>query len=593
MNTWVNCKIFGFSEDIYKNGGSGDWVAGKAVLKKTRSRITVVLIFFVLAYGAVIGRMTQLTFLSHHAAMTEEEITKEQVAQELNTTTRANVYDAEGKLLATSLKTSSLYADPKMILDAKEAARKLSATFPDLTYDDLYKKFTSKRRFIWLKRNLTPKQMYMANSLGIPGVDFLDETRRVYPQGSLTAHVVGYTDIDNKGLSGIERGLNDMLLNSDTDVNTTIDVRLQHILRREIAASIKDFDSIGGSGLIMNVHTGEIVAMVSLPDYNPHNPGVITDVERFNRNTLGAYEMGSTFKSFTIAALLEAQHPPITTRFNTTAPLRRGGFTIHDYHPEPHPLTISEIFMHSSNIGAALIAEKVGTPGIQSFFKKLGLFDKPNFEIKEVAAPLLPKPWRDISTDTASFGHGIAVSPVQLVSAYATLVNGGYKVQPTLIKRSPDAYQNRERILSEDTSRTMRELLRIVVSDGTASKANVVGYRVGGKTGTAEKTLSHGYSKKAQIASFVGVFPMDDPQYVVLIMNDEPKGNKKSYGFATAGWAAAPYVGNVIRDIAPLVGIYPARDTNLAMVKAKMGIAPPQAAIPTATLQGGGRLASY
>ncbi len=598
MNAWVNCKIFGFSEAIYKEGKTQtEWVAGKAILKKTRSRISVVLIMFVIAYIAIICRMTQLAFLSHHSVQSEAEITKDQVAQELNTTKRANVYDSQGKLLATSLRTSSLYADPKLIYDAKDAARKLSTAFPDLSYSDLYKKLSSKRRFIWLKRNLTPKQMYMANRLGIPGIDFLDETRRVYPQGALTSHVVGYTDIDNKGLSGIERGLNDMLLDSDTSLKTTIDVRLQHILRREVSASINEFNAIGGAGLIMNVHTGEIEAMVSLPDYNPHSPGTISDLERFNRITLGAYEMGSTFKTFTVAALLEAQNPSIHTRFQTTVPLRRGGFTIRDYHPEKHNLTISEIFMHSSNIGAALIAEKVGTPGIKDFFGKLGLMDKTQLEIKEVAQPILPKPWRDISTDTASYGHGIAVTPIQLATAYATIVNGGYRLQPTLVKHPPESYQNRDRILSERTSQTMRDLLRIVVTDGTASKANIKGYRVGGKTGTAEKTLGRGYSAKAQIASFVGVFPMDAPQYIVLIMTDEPKGNKKSYGFATAGWVAAPYVGNVIRDMAPLVGIRPQRDTNLALVKAKMGLGPMPAPIlkteQNTSLQGGGRLASY
>lgn len=603
MNNWVNSKIFGFESCHAYSDDKTEWVAGKAVLKKTRSRITVLMVGFCLAYVAIVGRMTDLTLATHIA--TEEDDPKQVVAQEaISNVKRADVLDRNGKILATSLKTSSLYADPKNIINADEAAKKLITVFPDLAYDDTRNKLASKRRFVWLKRNLTPKQIYAANRLGIPGVEFLNETRRVYPYGALTSHVVGYVDVDSKGLSGIERGLDKALADDGEAMQTTIDIRLQHVLQREVKKSIDDFTAIGGAGLIMDAKTGEIHAMVSLPDFNPHDPGRISDAQRFNRITLGAYEMGSTFKTFTMAAALEFAHIPLLTRYDTTRALYRGGFTIRDYHPEPHPLTIPEIFLHSSNIGTALVAEQVGTTNMKKMYSDLGFFEKPIIEIKETAAPILPRPWRDISTVTASYGHGIAVTPLHLASGVATVVNGGYKIKPTLIKRAVESYANEEhkQILSAETSATMRNLLRIVVTDGTAKFANAKGYRVGGKTGTAEKTLGKGYSQNAQIASFVGAFPMEDPRFIVLIMVDEPKGNKKSYGFATAGWVAAPYVGSVVKEIAPIAGISPKHDDRLQAVKAEMGLIPalapshiqqPVQQVPAQQSIQGGRLASY
>lgn len=598
MNSWVNSRIFGFENPACHAQDKTEWVASKAVLKKTKSRILVVTCFFFLAYASIIGRMTHLTLAAHGEGATREStITSADLG--VSNTRRADVLDRNGKLLATSLKTRSLYADPKYIMDAAEATRKLMTVFPEFKYDDVYAKLSSKRRFVWLKRNLTPKQIYAANALGLPGIDFLEETRRIYPYGALTAHVVGYADVDGKGLSGVERGMNDALRHSDAPLQTTIDVRLQHILQRELKKSIEDFTALGGAGMIMDAKNGEIYAMVSAPDFNPHDPGHISDVQRFNRITLGAYEMGSTFKTFTMAATLDTMHTPLSKKYDATHPLYRGGFFIHDSHPKARWMTIPEIFMYSSNIGTALIAEEMGTARMKKLYQDLGFFDKPSIEIKEVARPILPNPWRDMSTLTASYGHGIAVTPLHLAGAVAAIVNGGTRVHPTLLKRSQDSYQGQEseRIISQETSETMRKLLRIVVSDGTGSKANVPGYRVGGKTGTAEKTLGKGYNNNAQIASFVAAFPMDDPQYIVLIMVDEPKGNKKSYGFATAGWVAAPYAGNIIRDAAPLLGVAPKYDTQLPVIKASLGLTPPQVSmqphIQSNTHSQGGRLASY
>lgn len=597
MNAWVNTRIFGFAQACDTDENT-DWTASQYVLKKTRSRIIVVLVVFLLAYSVIIGRMTHLTVAGEIAAHGEEEGGADERAPLTANAQRANIVDRNGLLLATSLQMSSLYADPKFIMDAPDAAKRLNSVFPDLAYADLLKKIGNPhKRFVWVKRNLTPKQIYAVNSLGIPGIEFLQETRRLYPQGALTAHVLGYTDIDRHGLSGLERAMEKTLAGNAEPLQTSLDIRLQHILHREVQQSMTDFNALGGAGLIMDAHTGEIQAMVSLPDFNPHDPGTGPAVDRFNRITLGAYEMGSMFKVFTAAALLDLTQTPVTTRFATTQPLYRGGFRISDYHPEPHPLSVPEILIHSSNIGAALMAEKVGTKGIKEFFGRLGLFEKPKIEIEEVARPLIPNPWRDISTDTASYGHGIAVSPLQMAAGVAAVVNGGLKVTPTLLKRAPESYTAAQpvRLMSQHTSEQVRDMMRLVVTEGTASKANAKGYRVIGKTGTAEKTLGRGYSKNAQIASFVSAFPAEDPKYVVMIMVDEPKGNKQSYGFATAGWVAAPYVGHVIRDMAPLVGIRPQQDLRLQTIKANMGLAPPPIAAPShvGQLNQGGRLASY
>jgi cell division protein FtsI (penicillin-binding protein 3) len=578
MNNWVNCRIFGFEAPGYYADSQNEWVAGKSVLKKTRSRIMVLIFGFGLAYLAIIGRMTDLTVTNHVTVIEEANGTGKDISQSIVANIkRADVLDRNGNIIATSLKTQSLYADPKIIFDANDATRKLMTVFPDLQYEDTFKKLSSKRRFVWLKRNLTPKQIYAANALGLPGIEFLDETRRVYPYGNLMSHVMGYVDVDSNGLSGLERGMDKALRNDNEPMQTTLDVRLQYILSREIKKSIDDFGAIGGAGLIMDAKNGEIYALTSIPDFNPHDPGNISDAQRFDRITLGAYEMGSTFKTFTMAAAIEFAHMPLTTTFNVAKPLYRSGFYIHDFEFEKAVMTIPEIFMYSSNIGTAQVAERIGTPVMKKFFGDLGLLDKPSLEIKEVAQPLVPNPWSNLSTLTASYGHGIAVTPLNLASAYAAMVNGGLKVHPTLIKHDESSYaaQPQERVISEKTSATIRELLRIVVTDGTGKKANAKGYLVAGKTGTAEKTMGNGYNKHAQIASFVSAFPIDNPRFIVMLMVDEPHGNKKSYGFATAGWVAAPYVGNVIKEIAPLEGIAQRHDDFTAGTKAALGLTGP------------------
>lgn len=560
--------------DSCANPYQQDWTVSKRVLTKTRSRVVVVMGVFVLAYTLVCGRMAQLTMQNYIATEAEGEPETVKDAMAAAKVQRADIMDREGHLLATSLKTASLYADPKIVMDPVEAAQKLSSIFPDLDYNTLEKRLSSKRRFVWIKRNLTPKQIYAANRLGLPGISFIDEQRRIYPDGALMAHAVGFTDVDHHGLAGLEKAYDKLLLSQHESLQTTLDVRIQHIMRKELQTVIKDFNAIGGAGLVMSAKTGEIYAMVSLPDFDPHRPAATPVDDKFNRLTAGVYEMGSTFKTFTSAALMEMNNQNPKVVFNTMHPLRRAGYTISDYHPENHPLNVSEIMIHSSNIGAALMAEQIGTAKMKQFYQQLGFMEPVPIEFAERGKPLYPKEWRDINTLTASYGHGIAVTPLHLATAMAAMVNGGYLPKPTFIKKPDENYsfQKPEPVISEATSKTMRHILRMVVSEGTGSKANIPGYRVGGKTGTAEKTAVGGYNRKAILSSFIGVFPADKPEFVVVAFIDEPKPNAHSYGYATGGWTAAPVVGQVIKQMAPLVGVAPQQDAQLIAIKQEMGL---------------------
>jgi cell division protein FtsI (penicillin-binding protein 3) len=473
---------------------------------------------------------------------------------------RADILDRNGVLLATSLATASLYADPQQIVDPAGTAAKLVEILPDLSAAELTAKLSAKSRFVWIKRDLTPRQQYAVNRLGIPALAFQREERRVYPQSSLTAHVVGYTDVDNKGLAGIEQSFDDVL-KSGQPVQLSLDLRVQHILHDELQRAITDFSAVGGAGMVLDANTGEILAMVSLPDFDPVNAGTATPDQRFNRATLGVYEMGSTFKIFNTAAALDSGVIGLNDSVDASHPLRVAGFTISDFHPENRPLTVSEVIMYSSNIGSALIAQRIGTERQRKFMDSIGMLRRASIEIPEAGAPMYPADWRPINTMTIAYGHGIAVSALHLVTGVAAMVNGGLMRPATLIHRSLDQVTDGQRVIKAETSAEIRQLLRLVVEKGTGKKADVPGYFVGGKTGTADKLGSHGYVANARMASFVGVFPINAPRYVVLAMVDDPKPNASSYGYATGGWVAAPAVGRVIQRMAPLLGI-PPQDQN-------------------------------
>jgi cell division protein FtsI (penicillin-binding protein 3) len=469
---------------------------------------------------------------------------------------RADIVDRNGVLLATSLTTASLYADPGRIFDPPAAARALVRVLPELSEAEVALQLSSDRDFVWLSRNLTPRQQYEVNRLGIPGFDFRREQRRVYPHGRLTAHVVGFTSVDNDGLAGIEKSFDAALSERREPTALSIDVRVQQIVRRELAAQIEKFQAIGGSGIVVDVRTGEIVSLVSLPDFDPNEPGTVSDDARFNRTTLGVYELGSIFKIFNHAIALETGAADLTSHYDARKPIRIARFRISDFHPENRWLTVPEIFMFSSNIGSAKMALDIGGTAQRKFLTDLGLLRRSSVELPEQARPIYPATWREINTMTIAYGHGIAVSPLHAATAVAAVVNGGVLYPATLIRRSEESVAGK-RVISAQTSDQMRRLLRLVVENGTGRNADAPGYLVGGKTGTAEKQVDGRYKRKALISSFVGVFPINAPRYVVLAHLDEPKGIKESHGFATGGWTAAPVVGRVIAQIAPLFGIAP------------------------------------
>lgn len=525
-------------------------------LDQARGRIVLIVALFIGVYVLIAARLVDATIIQGYFAQAEEQ--EDTKVAKTAPKRRADIIDRNGVTLATSLKTASLYVDQKRITDPVGTAKALSVIFPDVPYGEALKKVQGDKRFVWIKRNLTPTEQHRILQIGDPGLAFEYDYRRIYPQGPLTSHIVGYTDTDGKGIAGVEHSFDKLLTTNGEPLKLTLDTRLQHILKREAYKAMMDFTGIGAAGIIMDNHTGEVLASVSLPDFDPHETKVsVQDTRRFNRATLGVYELGSTFKVFTFAAMLDKKKAAMGTEVDARTPLRRGGFTITDYHGEKRVLTLPEAFMVSSNIGTALVSEQVGTKGMQDFYRDLGLLKKADFEIDELGRPILPSPWRDISTLTASYGHGIAVSPLQLVTAFSAITNGGYLVKPTIIQHENKVQRSDIRIISKETSLKMLQLLRLVVTDGTARKANVKGYEVGGKTGTAEKNINGRYVGNKLVSSFVGVFPVNDPKYTVFIMVDEPKPNKSSYGYATAGWVAVPAVARIVSSMGPILNMKP------------------------------------
>lgn len=530
-----------------------------SALDLARGRLVLMSAFFALAYIILAVRAFDLSVIQ--ASSFDPEIVAELSSPEDQApqVMRADIMDRNGLLLATTLKTASLYVDPRLISDTKKTAQGLVKIFPDLSYGDILQKLQSGKRFIWLKRNITPDEQYAVLGLGEPGLQFEHEDRRFYPQGPLAVHLVGYTNVDSKGLAGIERSF-DNYLSEGHALKLTLDVRLQHILHREMKRALEEFDGLSASGVVMDVRNGDVLAGVSLPDFDPHDPGSAKQEELFNHLTLGAYELGSVFKIFSTAALFEEKNVPMSTTFDAREPLKRGRFTIRDYHAQDRVLTLPEVFMYSSNIGSAMMGEAVGTQELKDFYEDLGLLTPLDFEIHEIARPIVPSPWRDINALTASYGHGVATTSMQLAAGVSSIVNGGLLVKPSLVLSEPTSARSGEneiRVVSPQTAHKMCQLLRLVVTDGTGSKAEVKGYSVGGKTGTAEKLVNGRYDNKKKISSFVGVFPMDAPRYAIFIMVDEPKGNKKTFGYATGGWVAAPAVARVVASMGAVLGLPP------------------------------------
>ena len=470
---------------------------------------------------------------------------------------RADILDRNGTVLATSLPTVNLYANPKKIQNPDDVAEKLSFIFPDLSFSDLYAKLTKpKCSFSMIKHDLSPSQQAEVNKYGFPGLEFQTSEKRVYLHNNLFAHAVGYTNIDNIGQVGIEKFMHKRLTESSKPLQLTLDIGIQDAIREELTAALKKYEAAGASAILMDVNTGEVLSLVSLPDYNPNVKIPVGEKALFNFITQATYEPGSVFKTFNTALALESGKIKITDKFDATRPVVIQKHKISDDHPKNSWLSVDEILTYSSNIGSLRMAEKVGKDGQRAFLKNLGFFEKVNdFEIPEKGRPLFQseKNWAPITVATVSYGHGISVTPLHIITAFSAMVNGGIYHTPTLIKS--DTQKVSKRVISEYTSEQMRQMLRNVVLYGTGKKADVDGYEVGGKTGTANKNTNGKYAEKRVTNSFLSTFPTSDPKYALLVVIDEPKGIKETYNFRAAGWNAVPTSGKIIASIAPQLGV--------------------------------------
>ena len=538
--------------------------------RKAKARLGLAVLGFVVIYGIIASKLVIFAIApDSHAA-------RRGSSGDALATARPDILDRNGEILATDVKTPSLFGEPRRIIDVDEAIELLTAVMPDLDTTELRERLGGKRGFVWLKREISAKQQTEVHRLGIPGVGFLTENKRVFPNGPEVSHLLGHVNIDNQGIAGIEkwldsRGLADLHragFASDRQqepVTLSVDLRVQHALRDELVAAREKFKAKASAGIVLDVRTGEVVAMVSEPDYNPNNPREALDPDRINRLTTGIYEMGSTFKAFTAAMALDSGRYTLNSMFDARTPLRYGRFNISDYHAQRRMLSMSEVFTYSSNIGAAMMAKGIGIEGHKTFLRRLGQLDRLRTELPESAEPMVPRRWAEINTVTIAYGHGLSVAPLQAAMGVAALMNGGLLIPPTFLKRSEaDARALARQVIKPETSAAMRYLMRLNAEKGTATRADVKGYYVGAKTGTAEKVVLGRYSKTKLLTDVMAVVPADDPKYVLLIMLDEPQAIAETHGFATSGWNAVPVAAKVIARIAPLLGIEPRFDLPAA-----------------------------
>jgi cell division protein FtsI (penicillin-binding protein 3) len=516
-----------------------------------RQRLVVTSALLVMIFVAISLRMSYVSLLRDGGEPTQRVAARGGAIQ----SERADIVDRDGVVLATSLPVESAFVNPHLLLNTQDAARKIVSALPDLKYNEVKAKLDSDKSFVWIKRGLTPRENDRVNRLGIPGLEFQPEERRIYPQGRTGAHVVGYASIDNAGLAGIERYF-DQQLQSGQTIQLSLDLRLQRMVEDELAHAVQKFSAIGGQSIVMDVTNGEILAMASLPTYDANKAKTITNEALFNRATLGVYEQGSMFKIFNTAMALDSGKITLADKFDASSPIKIDRYYIHDDPDVPHRvLTVPEIFKYSSNIGSAKMAVEVGTDAQRAFFEKLGFLKPVHTELMEVGTPLYPAHWAKINTMTIAFGHGMSVTPLHVVMGAAAMIDGGVLYSPTLLKRN--ATEGGRRIIQSKTSAQIRQLLRLNVIQGTGKNAEVKNYEVGGKTGTAEKPSRGGYRQKALISSFVGMFPMSEPKFLIVVSLDEPHGIAETGGYATGGMVSAPSVKAIIENIVALYGILP------------------------------------
>ena len=534
--------------------------------EKSGPRVGLVILGFSALFLAITGRLVAL------AAFPNDQVGLRRATSNAISAARPDIVDRNGTVMATDIRTVSVFAEPRKILDKDEATELLTAVLPDLNAKELRDKLGTKKGFVWVKREITPRQQAEVHRLGIPGVGFVPENKRVYPNGPAAAHVLGFANVDNVGIAGIEKyidsqGLQDLngaglaVQASDLKpVTLSVDLRVQHLLRDELLKGMEKYRALAAAGAVMDVNTGEIIATVSLPDFDPSNPVDALEKDRINRINVGVYEMGSTFKALTVAMALDTGKANINSSYSTAGGMMRfGRQVIREYRGGTgRTLTVPEVFVHSSNMGTVKMALSVGVEGHKAFLRKMVQLDRMQTELPESASPIVPQRWGELNTATIAFGHGLAVAPIQALAAVAALVNGGKLMTPTFIKRTAeDAEAVSTRVIKPETSEAMRYIMRLNGERGSARKADVAGYFVGGKTGTAEKVINGRYAKNKNFTTFMAIVPADKPRYLFLSIYDEPKGYAESGGYSTAAWNAGITTGKVIERAAPILGLPP------------------------------------
>ena len=593
----------------------------RAAMERTRGRLVLVAAGFAVLFGAVMLKLADATIINPLKPRMEAQIRRPEpppagptagpagrpggsleatraaaavppaTADFGSRIKRASITDRNGEALAISLPYADLYANPQIVYEVDEAVKKLRGVLPRLDAAELKRLLSqTDKQFVYLARRITTREQMQVNGLGIPGLDFEFTESRRYPLGMVAAQVLGGVDIDGNGQAGVEKFFDQRLREDRAALRLSIDVRVQAVVRDELSKSMAAFNAIGCCGIVMDVRTGEIMAMVSLPDYDANQYRRATDEQRFNRAISGRYEPGSTFKLQTAAMTLDSGAGQLWSIYDASGPIHFGRFTINDFEGKKRALYFPEVLAYSSNIAAAKMAASVGAERQRAWHQRMGMMAPVPIELPETFRPLTPPVanWKDIATMTIGFGHGISVTPLHVVRATSAIANSGMLMRPTILAREADATPpTGERVMQQATSDTMRKLMRLVVSDGFGKTAEVPGYFIGGKTGTAEKAGRGGYKKKANVQAFMSVFPMNAPRYAVYFMLDEAKANASTFGYATAGWVAAPGAGRVVSRIGPMLGLLP--ETTTAAATAQSLAIPLQPGRPASVVPAGPR----
>ena len=526
----------------------------------TYYRLMLVMLIFVGVTGLIAARLAYLQLFTDRtgAALLADPLLP----------ARGDIVDRNGLPLARTIDAWSIGVHPRRLIgDRRELAQRLHALMPERSAVQYRALLNSRSNYLYLARRAVPELVAAVNALGEPGIVFNREPERLYPQTAMAGHVLGWTDMEGHGVAGMERVLDERLLDAarrGTPAALSIDSRVQALLETELATAVTAMSAEGGTGIILDVRTGEVIAMASAPTFNPNAAGRSDPSALYNRATMGVYELGSAFKPVTIAAAMEAGVvTSLGQMWDASSPVAVGRFRISDDHPLGRHINVAELMVHSSNIATARVADQMGAERMQAAFRSLGFNEPPPIELNERARPLWPRDWGRATVLTSGFGHGLAITPLHLANAYAALVNGGILRPATLLRVEPGRAAPGRRVFSPETSHKIRQLLRLVVTHGTGRRAEAPGFRVGGKTGTAEKAGAGGYSRRVNVSTFAAAFPMDDPRYVVLVMMDAPRPTEANSFVTTAAFTAAPIVSRVISRTGPLLGVIPSHGRDI------------------------------